>query len=679
MNFLHPEFLWALLFLAIPIIVHLFNLRRYKKVFFSNTALLKRFVNETQKTSKLKKRILLLCRLLALLFIILAFVQPFLRSDKSRTNGLISVCIYIDNSQSMALPSKNIRALEEAKEKALSIINSLQNQANYQILGNDFSGNQLQLLSYQEAIGAVKNLEISSQNRTIQEIWTKQKNTLATANNENKLLYWISDFQSNQMQMKEQIDEKVNLIPIIHQNIKNISIDTAYIASPAIKINQNIKIVFNLKRAKEDQTVSTLVSLTQNDKTKASKEIKWNNNNTISDSFSFGAVNTGWQHLKITAKDASLRFDNEYLFSFYISPKPSVTLISQGYESKFLVNALKSDENFDIHSFSNTSLPASEAKSSQLIILNQLVKPTVEDAKRIEEILTSGKNMLIVMPPDAQNGSYNRFLEALGLSTIQSLQQNPARIKQINTQDPLLQDIFQSIDKLSDLPSSKAYYSLSNQSKRGKETLIAFDNSQPFLLRYSTLGSGNIYFMTSLLAPDKSEFVFSSIFAPIMYKLAAISTMSRSHSYFIGTNRSLEIPVGKSSKDEIFKAVKDNVNSIPPQRQFGQMLTVSLDGNFKESGFYQIQNSKSETVQEIALNHSRMESDLDFINPSDLESQFRGSEVSVDDGSSVYLRSLKSISSSQLWKLWIILGLLFLVLEMLIVFFWNRLEPFFKR
>jgi hypothetical protein len=109
------------------------------------------------------------------------------------------------------------------------------------------------------------------------------------------------------------------------------------------------------------------------------------------------------------------------------------------------------------------------------------------------------------------------------------------------------------------------------------------------------------------------------------------------------------------------------------------MLTVSLDGNFKESGFYQIQNSKSETVQEIALNHSRMESDLDFINPSDLESQFRGSEVSVDDGSSVYLRSLKSISSSQLWKLWIILGLLFLVLEMLIVFFWNRLEPFFKR
>ncbi|MFY7861913.1 MAG: BatA domain-containing protein [Chitinophagales bacterium] len=327
MNFLHPEFLWALLFLAIPVIVHLFNLRRYKKVFFSNTALLKRFVNETKKTSKLKKRILLLCRLLALFFIILAFVQPFLSSDKSRTNGLIAVSIYIDNSQSMALPSKNIQALEEAKEKALAIINSLQNQANYQILGNDFSGNQLQFLSYQEAIAAVKSLEISSQNRTIQEIWTKQKNTIASANNENKLIYWISDFQRNQMQMKEQIDEKINLIPIIHQNTKNVSIDTAYIASPALKINQNIKIVFKIKRAKEDQTASTLVSLTQNDKIKASKEIKWKNNNSIMDSFSFGAVSAGWQHLKIKANDAAMLFDNEYLFSFYISPKPSVTLI----------------------------------------------------------------------------------------------------------------------------------------------------------------------------------------------------------------------------------------------------------------------------------------------------------------------------------------------------------------
>ncbi|MFY7861694.1 MAG: NfeD family protein, partial [Chitinophagales bacterium] len=280
---------------------------------------------------------------------------------------------------------------------------------------------------------------------------------------------------------------------------------------------------------------------------------------------------------------------------------------------------------------------------------------------------------------NAQNGSYNRFLETLGLSTILSIQEITARIKQINTQDPLLQDIFQSIDKLSDLPSSKAYYSVADKSRRGKETLIAFDNSLPFLLRYSTLGFGNIYLMTSLITPDKSEFVFSSIFAPIMYKLAAISAMSSAHSYFIGTNHSIEILVGKSTKDEIFKAVKDNVSIIPPQRQFGQMLTVSLDGNFKESGFYQIQNSKSETVQEIALNHSRMESDLEFINPSDLQTQFRESEVSIDDGSSVYLRSLKSLSSSQLWRLWLILAVLFLILEMAIVFFWNRLEPFFRK
>ncbi|MEP6647066.1 MAG: BatA domain-containing protein, partial [Saprospiraceae bacterium] len=34
MQFLYPSFLWALTALSIPIILHLFYFRRYKKVYF---------------------------------------------------------------------------------------------------------------------------------------------------------------------------------------------------------------------------------------------------------------------------------------------------------------------------------------------------------------------------------------------------------------------------------------------------------------------------------------------------------------------------------------------------------------------------------------------------------------------------------------------------------------------
>jgi hypothetical protein len=44
MQFKHPEILWALLLLLIPIIVHLFELRRFKKTPFTNVKMLQKVV-----------------------------------------------------------------------------------------------------------------------------------------------------------------------------------------------------------------------------------------------------------------------------------------------------------------------------------------------------------------------------------------------------------------------------------------------------------------------------------------------------------------------------------------------------------------------------------------------------------------------------------------------------------
>lgn len=60
MRFIYPSFLWALLFTAIPIIIHLVNLRRHQTVYFSNVNFLKKVKKETQRKSKLKQ-LLILC------------------------------------------------------------------------------------------------------------------------------------------------------------------------------------------------------------------------------------------------------------------------------------------------------------------------------------------------------------------------------------------------------------------------------------------------------------------------------------------------------------------------------------------------------------------------------------------------------------------------------------------
>ena len=100
MSFLYPGFLWALTVLSIPIIIHLFNFRKTTRIFFSNTRFLEQVRQETTQKRKLKQYLVLAARLLFLLFLVLAFTQPFLPAKEQLTTGR-ELTIYLDNSYSM--------------------------------------------------------------------------------------------------------------------------------------------------------------------------------------------------------------------------------------------------------------------------------------------------------------------------------------------------------------------------------------------------------------------------------------------------------------------------------------------------------------------------------------------------------------------------------------------------
>ena len=104
MKFAYPEFLYALFAIAIPIIIHLFNFRKFKKIYFSNVEFLKEVQQETQSKSQLKHLLILLSRILAIAFLVLAFAQPFIPvSDTAITDQNNVVGIYIDNSLMLAI------------------------------------------------------------------------------------------------------------------------------------------------------------------------------------------------------------------------------------------------------------------------------------------------------------------------------------------------------------------------------------------------------------------------------------------------------------------------------------------------------------------------------------------------------------------------------------------------
>jgi len=126
MQFKHPEILYFLFLLVIPILVHLFQLRRFKKEYFTNVQFLKELSIQTRKSSAIKKWLLLFTRLLLLTFLILAFAQPFFpgKDSQKSTNEMY---IILDNSYSMQAKGKKGELLKRAVQDLLEQTPEAQN------------------------------------------------------------------------------------------------------------------------------------------------------------------------------------------------------------------------------------------------------------------------------------------------------------------------------------------------------------------------------------------------------------------------------------------------------------------------------------------------------------------------------------------------------------------------
>ena len=78
MQFVNPLFLFGLFAIAIPVIIHLFNFRKFQKVYFTNVDFIEELKQQTQKQSQLKHLLVLLLRILAIASLVFAFAQPYI-------------------------------------------------------------------------------------------------------------------------------------------------------------------------------------------------------------------------------------------------------------------------------------------------------------------------------------------------------------------------------------------------------------------------------------------------------------------------------------------------------------------------------------------------------------------------------------------------------------------------
>lgn len=126
MNFLHPlNLLWTLPMAGLIVLMYILRLRR-KDVVVSSTYLWRQVIRDVQANApfqKLRKNLLLLLQLLAVVLLALALARPFWRTTSI---GGRSVVLVLDASASMMATDVGRSRLDEAKRKALQVVNSMQ-------------------------------------------------------------------------------------------------------------------------------------------------------------------------------------------------------------------------------------------------------------------------------------------------------------------------------------------------------------------------------------------------------------------------------------------------------------------------------------------------------------------------------------------------------------------------
>ncbi|RYU92531.1 hypothetical protein EWM62_03615 [Mucilaginibacter terrigena] len=676
MHFLYPAFLFALLTLAIPVIIHLFNFRRYKKVLFSNVQFLKEVQEQQASRRNLKERLVLASRLLALLFLVLAFAGPYITGkDEANVGKQQVVSIFVDNSYSMQTLNREGTLLDEAKQKAKQIAASYNINDRFQLLTQDFEGKHQRLLNRTEFNDAVDAVKISAQSRQINQVIARQQSLLNMQANSPKLSYILSDFQKNIEGTSPLADAgfPVNLVQLKANTLPNVAVDSVWMLNATHRPGESEKMVVRLRNYADKAAEKVPLKLLINGVQKAIGSFTVNARSAQTDTLSFSGLQSGWQRGEIQLQDNPVTFDNQFYFTFKVNDKLPVLLINGGAPNKYLSAVFGADAFFAPKQVPDGNVDYAGLNAYPIIVLSDIKTISAGLAQALKTYASKGGTLMVFPAADADLDSYKAFLQPIGAAYPEGLKTEATKVSAINLQSPVFKSIFESSPQNPDLPVVKQYYALSAGTRRG-EYLMRMQAGQTFW-QGTTTGRGKVYVAAVALNEDFSNLPVHALFVPVMFRIALLSGHDQPLFYTTGNSEPIETVPLQSTEKQLVKLVKGNETIIPDVKQQEGSTMFYLPGQLSETGIYDLKKQDS-TAAVLAFNDNRTESDLSYLSTADLEKLFPKNGTLLNANK---LNAGPANSGLQLWKLCIILALIFLAAETLLIRYYKTNKTSFSQ
>ena len=650
MTFLRPEILTALILLALPIIVHLFEFRIFKPTAFSNLLFLENLKQEQHRYQKLKKWLILLLRLGYFTGIILAFALPTIPEQSNIKQDDPVYLLYLDNSFSTtAKGPSGVSLLSETKEELYQWSKSLDgNQINW--FTNDTQFPNQSINDFQQTI---LSLSASPRQLTPEQVVLNAQHMFTQMGASNRHLIWFTDHQDWSVPSNLE-GIQLTLRSLIATDRTNICLEKASIdrADP----DQTRLSVLLSNQIKEDQSITIRVYKEDELFTQTGTKLSPGQDKIVD--FDLGTLNK-FEGM-VTIEDRGLGYDDTLYFN--VPPQPKVKVLSIGQKSNAILRSIFDENNFSYDQRALGNLDFSLIKDQNLIVLDQLSSINNALLGALNEHLLSGGGLVIIPEIDALETS-EQLLNEFKLGRIISSNQQSRRVIEINAKDPFYKAIFEQNVADFQYPIIGQSFNVDTQ----YSTLLSFDQGTPYLF-----GRDGIYFFTGPITGPGTNFDQSPLSVITLIQLARQTQIFPELYYPTISESSIENQTNNASKrsviagtliaDQVVILTQKSEQIIPRQQQMQDYISIDFEGIDFNSGHYSARLDENE-IGGFSFNHPRNESHGSFNFP-----ELGATEIkTTKDMDNVMAMITQNVEGKQLWVWFAIFALICFMAEMFIL------------
>jgi hypothetical protein len=612
MNFTYPWFLLGLLGIAIPVLIHLFELRRPTRVLFTNLGFIREVRIVTARQRKVKHLLVLLARIGFVAFLVLMFAQPFLPAQVASVDSKQATpSILVDTSPSMQAGEQgnDLTRFDKAIDQARELPTAFPGNVRFKL--NQETNAPLTPTAFRIALDQLK---VSGRTTGLDGLLQRASGQAGKT----EQLFVFSDFQKSAFSSGDlaAIDStvQVTLVPVGGRGTRNVFVDSVWLEDAFVRRNADVVVHMRLRNGGAESVDNCQVRLFVGNRQatvfRTSVAVQTPTTMTARVRLDSDQV----QQCRVELDDFPVVFDNTYYFSLQASPTIRVLEVQAGHQEQALQRVYGNEPLFSYSQAVVARLNYEQLEKANLLVVRGATRIEAALRESIRRVVQRGGSVVVVPPADATGrATYDQLFRELGVGPVQweAAGTKPA-LREVAVPDrrnPFFREVFGAQTRQPVMPKVAPVLRWS----RSGTDILRTQDGDGFLAGFGS-GKGTVYLFSTPFDEAFTDFPQHALFVPVLYRLAMQSFRSEQHLAYRLNQGSVRVDVGNSNaaaqpSEQVYKLANDSLTFIPAQRVQEGIMRFEVPAGMQQPGFYRLTRN-GQTITQLAFNIDKRESEL---------------------------------------------------------------------